>query len=47
MVWQAETLSMNPTIGMAVIAESYETDETVAAAEYGACSGPPTPLLSC
>ena len=35
-VWQADTLTMNPTIPAAVIERAYAEDEAVAAAEYGA-----------
>jgi hypothetical protein len=36
LVWQADTRSMNPTIGEHVIAAAYAADEASAAAEYGA-----------
>lgn len=34
--WQADTLSMNPTVDPAVIARAYEDDPIAAAAEWGA-----------
>jgi len=36
LVWQADTASMNPSVGGAVIAAAYEDDPIRAAAEYGA-----------
>ena len=36
LVWQADTRSMNPSVDEQVIAEAYDQDESVAAAEYGA-----------
>lgn len=36
LVWQADTRSMNPAVDESVIAQAYEEDEAVAAAEYGA-----------
>jgi hypothetical protein len=36
LVWQADTRSMNPTVGEDVIREAYEADEAAASAEYGA-----------
>ncbi len=36
LVWQANTLSMNPTISEEIIKQSYEDDESRARAEYGA-----------
>ncbi len=36
LVWQADTLSMNPSIDPSVIERAYEEDESAAAAEYGA-----------
>lgn len=36
LVWQADTMAMNPTVDPAVIARAYEEDESAAAAEYGA-----------
>ena len=35
LVWQSDTVSMNPTIAQDVIDEAYERDASVAAAEYG------------
>ncbi len=36
LVWQAETQAMNPTIDKRTVAEAYEQDPAVAAADYGA-----------
>ncbi len=36
LVWQADTVSMNPTVDPAIIAAAYEADESAASAEYGA-----------
>ena len=36
LVWQADTLSMNPAMDQGVIARAYRQDEAAAAAEYGA-----------
>ena len=36
LVWQADTQAMNPTIDKRTIAEAYEQDPAVAAADYGA-----------
>ncbi len=36
LVWQGDTLSMNPSIDPSVIEQAYEEDESNAAAEYGA-----------
>lgn len=36
LVWQADTLTMNPTVPKAIIDAAYEADEAVALAEYGA-----------
>jgi hypothetical protein len=36
LVWQADTLSMNPSIDPSIIEQAYEEDEASAAAEYGA-----------
>jgi hypothetical protein len=35
-MWQADTRSMNPTVGEPVIARAFEEDEAAARAEYGA-----------
>ncbi len=36
LIWQADTVSMNPTVDPAIIAAAYEADEAAASAEYGA-----------
>ena len=36
LVWQADTLSMNPAVPKAIIEKAYEEDDAAAAAEYGA-----------
>lgn len=36
LVWQADTLSMNPSIDPSIIEQAYEEDEASASAEYGA-----------
>lgn len=36
LVWQADTRTMNPTVPESVVADAYDRDEAVAAAEYGA-----------
>jgi len=36
LVWQANTLSMNPSIDPSIIERAFEEDESVASAEYGA-----------
>ncbi len=36
LVWQADTLSMNPAVEASIISAAYEDDEARAAAEYGA-----------
>ncbi|MHB1011951.1 MAG: hypothetical protein ACYC37_03480 [Desulfobacteria bacterium] len=36
LVWQADTLSMNPAVPRSVIDKAYEEDDAAAAAEYGA-----------
>ena len=36
LVWQAATREMNPTVSEQFIADAYERDSAVAAAEYGA-----------
>jgi hypothetical protein len=36
LVWQADTLAMNPTVDRQTIADAYKEDEFAAAAEYGA-----------
>jgi hypothetical protein len=36
LVWQAETLTMNPTVPKSVIEDAYEADPASAASEYGA-----------
>jgi hypothetical protein len=36
LVWQADTLSMNPSVPQSVIDTAYEDDEASASAEYGA-----------
>ena len=36
LVWQAETMAMNPAVDRKVIADAYAADEVAAASEYGA-----------
>ena len=36
LVWQADTLSMNPSVDKQIIKDAYQADEASAAAEYGA-----------
>ena len=36
LVWQADTLSMNPSIDPSVVEQAFEEDESAASAEYGA-----------
>jgi len=36
LVWQADTISMNPSVDMQIISDAYLEDEASAAAEYGA-----------
>jgi hypothetical protein len=39
LVWQADTLTMTPTVPASVIARAYEDDEAIAGAEYAESAG--------